>query len=237
VRSDAAVGLAGRPRVLVVDDDRNLTDVVGRYLAREGLEVEVVHDGVDGLARALAWLPDLLVLDLMLPRLDGMELFRRLRQVAPIPVVMLTARGSEEDRVSGLELGADDYVAKPFSPRELTARVRAVLRRASSPVDAPPGPVLRVGDLEVDVVARQARRDGSVLALTAKELDLLAFLVAHPRQALSRRELLQHVWGYEVGDTATVTVHVQRLREKVEHDPRAPRHICTMRGIGYRFDP
>lgn len=223
--------------MLVVDDDRNLTDVVERYLAREGFVVEVVHDGLDGLDRALEWLPDLLVLDLMLPRLDGIELFRRLRQVAPVPVVMLTARGSEEERVTGLDLGADDYVAKPFSPRELTARVRAVLRRAEGRVDATAGPVLRAGDLEIDVVAREVRRSGEPVSLTAKELDLLAFLAAHPRQAFSRRELLAQVWGYDVGDTATVTVHVQRLREKVEPDPRAPRHVCTVRGVGYRFDP
>jgi DNA-binding response OmpR family regulator len=223
--------------VLVVDDDRNLTDVVERYLAREGYEVEVVHDGLDGLDRALTWLPDLLVLDLMLPRLDGIELFRRLRQVAPIPVVMLTARGSEEERVTGLDLGADDYVAKPFSPRELTSRVRAVLRRAEGRVDSAAGPVLRAGDLEIDLVAREVRRAGALLSLTAKELDLLAFLAAHPRRAFSRRELLADVWGYDVGDTATVTVHVQRLRDKIEDDPRAPRHVQTVRGIGYRFDP
>ena len=225
------------PRVLVVEDDANLADVVTRYLEREGFVVEVVHDGLDGLERALEWLPDLLVLDLMLPRLDGIELFRRLRQVAPVPVVMLTARGSEEDRVAGLDLGADDYVAKPFSPRELTARVRAVLRRAAGPVESPGGTVLRAGALEIDVVAREVRRDGTPLSLTAKELDLLAFLAAHPRRAFTRRELLQRVWGYDVGDTATVTVHVQRLREKIERDPRTPAHLCTVRGVGYRFDP
>lgn len=223
--------------MLVVDDDRKLADVVERYLAREGFVVEVVHDGLDGLDRALTWLPDVMVLDLMLPRLDGIELFRRLRQVAPVPVVMLTARGSEEERVTGLDLGADDYVAKPFSPRELTARVRAVLRRAQGRVDAVSGPLLRVGALEVDVVAREARRAGAPLCLTAKELDLLAFLAAHPRRAFTRRELLSEVWGYDVGDTATVTVHVQRLRDKIEDDPRAPRHLRTVRGVGYRFDP
>jgi len=222
--------------VLVVEDDVHLADVVVRYLRREGFTVEAVHDGRDGLARALAWLPDLVVLDLMLPRLDGLEVFRRLRQVAPVPVVMLTARGGEDDRVAGLELGADDYVAKPFSPRELTARVRAVLRRAAAPVAAP-GPVLHAGGLEIDLVAREVRRGGDVLSLTVKELDLLAFLAAHPRQAFSRRDLLAQVWGYDVGDTATVTVHVQRLREKVEADPRQPRHVCTVRGVGYRFDP
>ncbi|HEX9681849.1 MAG TPA: response regulator transcription factor [Acidimicrobiales bacterium] len=225
------------PRVLVIEDDSHLADVVERYLEREGFAVEVVHDGVDGLRRALDSLPDLVVLDLMLPRLDGIELFRRLRQVAPIPVVMLTARGSEEDRVTGLELGADDYVAKPFSPRELTARVRAVLRRASGAMEVQGSSVLQAGELEVDMVAHEARRGGEPLALTARELDLLGYLMAHPRQAFTRRELLGAVWGYDVGDTATVTVHVQRLREKAEIDPRSPRHLATVRGVGYRFDP
>lgn len=224
-------------RVLVVEDDRNLADVVARYLAREGFAVEVVHDGETGLRRALESLPDLVVLDLMLPRLHGIELFRRMRQVAPIPVVMLTARGSEEDRVTGLELGADDYVAKPFSPRELTARVRAVLRRATAAIAVQGDSVLRAGDIELDMVAHEARRAGAPLPLTARELDLLGYLMAHPRQAFTRRELLHDVWGHDIGDTATVTVHVQRLRDKVEADPRAPRHLLTVRGVGYRFEP
>jgi DNA-binding response OmpR family regulator len=228
---------AGSSRVLVIEDDRHLADVVVRYLEREGFAVEVVHDGESGLRRALESLPDLVVLDLMLPRLHGIEVFRRLRRVAPIPVVMLTARGSEEDRVTGLELGADDYVAKPFSPRELSARVRAVLRRASAGVEVRGTSVLRAGELELDLVAHEARRDGEPLSLTARELDLLAFLMAHPRQAFSRQELLREVWGHEIGDTATVTVHVQRLRDKAEVDPRSPRHVLTVRGTGYRFEP
>ena len=223
--------------MLVIEDDVHLANVVERYLQREGFAVEVVHDGLDGLRRALDSLPDLVVLDLMLPRLDGIELFRRLRQVAPIPVVMLTARGSEEDRVTGLELGADDYVAKPFSPRELTARVRAVLRRAAGPLESQGSSLLSAGDLEVDLVAHEARRAGEPLSLTARELDLLGYLMAHPRRAFTRRELLQAVWGYDVGDTATVTVHVQRLRDKTEQDPRSPQHLVTVRGVGYRFDP
>lgn len=242
--SNPPVPVAGAPagpaRVLVLEDDVHLANVVCRYLEREGFEVEVVHDGRAGLARALDSLPDLVVLDLMLPGLHGIEVFRRLRRVAPVPVVMLTARGSEEDRVTGLELGADDYVAKPFSPRELTARVRAVLRRASGPGGSGGsggGSVLRAGDLEVDMVALEAKRAGDVLPLTAKELDLLAFLMSHPRQAFPRDALLRAVWGYDIGDTATVTVHVQRLRDKTEVDPRAPRHLVTVRGVGYRFDP
>ena len=224
-------------RILVVDDDALLADVVSRYLSREGFEVEVCTNGHDGLARALDWLPDLVVLDLMLPALPGLELFRRLRRVAPIPVVMLTARGSEEDRVAGLELGADDYIGKPFSPRELTARVKAVLRRASGGTLAvPPGSILRAGLLEVDLLAYQATRDGRPLMLTAKEFELLAYLIANPGRAFARDELLLQVWGFSVGDTATVTVHVRRIREKIETDPANPSLICTVRGIGYRFD-
>jgi DNA-binding response OmpR family regulator len=221
--------------VLVVEDDPNLSDVVARYLARSGMAVEVVANGVAGLERALTTLPDLIVLDLMLPGLDGIELFRRLRRAAPIPVVMLTARGSEEDRVAGLELGADDYVAKPFSPRELVARVKAVLRRASGGVTSSAGAVMTSGDLQVDVVAHEARLRGNPLALTVKEFELLVQLMAHPGRAFRRDELLQQVWGYSVGDTATVTVHVRRLREKLEVDPSAPRHLCTVRGVGYRW--
>jgi DNA-binding response OmpR family regulator len=224
-------------RILIIEDDAHLADVVRRYLEREGFAVEVEADGRTGLGRALEALPDLVVLDLMLPGLSGIEICRRLRQVAPIPVVMLTARGSEEDKVLGLEIGADDYVAKPFSPRELTARVRAVLRRAGGAMAPATGSVLRAGDVEVDLVAHQASRAAVPIALTAKEFDLLAHLMAHPGQAVTRRELLQAVWGYEVGDTATVTVHVRRLRERIEVDPSDPQHLVTVRGVGYRFDP
>ena len=225
-------------RILIVEDDAHLADVVRRYLEREGFEVEVVADGQAGLERAVGWLPDLVLLDLMLPRLNGIEVCRRLRQVAPVPVVMLTARGSEEDKVLGLELGADDYVAKPFSPRELTARIKAVLRRAASglPVTVAPS-VLEAGDIELDLVAHEVRRRDETLAVTAKEFDLLAHLMSHPGQAFTRQDLLQAVWGYDVGDTATVTVHVRRLREKVERDPSTPSHLTTVRGVGYRFDP
>jgi DNA-binding response OmpR family regulator len=237
---DGRAPRAARPagRILVIDDDPMLAEVVARYLVRDGFEVEVCGNGRDGLERALVVLPDLVVLDLMLPILSGVEVFRRLRRVAPIPVVMLTARGSEEDRVAGLELGADDYVAKPFSPRELTARVRAVLRRAGGTAVPPAGETtLRSGAIEVDLLAAQARRDGAVLALTAKELELLAYFMSHPGQAFPRQELLKEVWGFSVGDTATVTVHVRRLRTKIEDDPADPRLITTVRGIGYRFDP
>jgi DNA-binding response OmpR family regulator len=225
------------PRVLVVEDDPTLADVVGRYLAREGFEATFAADGVSGLAAALRSLPDLVVLDLMLPGMDGLEVFRRLRRVAPIPVVMLTARGSEDDRILGLELGADDYVAKPFSPRELTARVRAVLRRAGGGVPPSVARQVAAGEIVLDLVAHEARRGGALIALTAKEFDLLAYLMVNARTAFRREELLEAVWGWTFGDTSTVTVHVRRLREKIEQDPSDPRHLTTVRGVGYRLDP
>jgi DNA-binding response OmpR family regulator len=225
------------PRILVIDDDANLTDVLSRYLVRDGFSVSVSHDGRSGLDAALASLPDLVVLDLMLPGIDGLEVCRRLRASAPIPIVMLTARADEDDRVAGLELGADDYLAKPFSPRELVARVKAVLRRATGPITASEPAVLRAGDLELDPVAHEATKAGGPLALTVKEFDLLAYLMRNPNRAFRREELLEHVWGWTYGDTATVTVHMRRLREKVEDDASNPRHLCTVRGVGYRFEP
>jgi DNA-binding response OmpR family regulator len=225
-------------RVLVVEDDRTVAEVVTRYLEREGFAVESVGDGHEALARADAQLPDLVVLDIMLPGLDGLEVCRRLRSRAPIPVVMLTARGSEEDKVLGLELGADDYVSKPFSPRELTARVKAVLRRAGSPLgDLDRDESVEHDGLRIDFGAREARVRGELATLTAREFELLAFLVRHPRQVFRRDELLEHVWGYTYGDTSTVTVHIRRLREKIEDDPSQPRRITTVWGVGYRFDP
>ena len=174
----------------------------------------------------------------MLPSLGGLEVCRQLRASAPVPVIMLTARGEETDRIAGLELGADDYVAKPFSPRELTARVKAVLRRATAPlVTAPDTTVLRAGDLELDLVVHEARLAGELVALTVKEFELLAHLMRHPRRAFRREELLEQVWGFAYGDTSTVTVHVRRLREKIEPDPSAPRYVCTVWGVGYRFEP
>jgi DNA-binding response OmpR family regulator len=227
------------PRVLIVEDDPNVAEVVARYLEREGYRVETTGDGAMGLERALRDLPDLVVLDLMLPSVGGIEVCRRLREVAPVPVIMLTARGEEADRIAGLELGADDYVSKPFSPRELTARVRAVLRRANGALSGTvSGPkVLQAGEIEVDVVAHEVRIRGELVALTAKEFDLLAHLMRDPRRAFRREELLQDVWGFSYGDTSTVTVHIRRLREKIEADPSAPRHVATVWGVGYRFEP
>jgi two-component system response regulator ResD len=225
-------------RVLVADDDSTVAEVVERYLEREGFSVEVVGDGETALERALAEPPHLLVLDLMLPGIDGLEVCRRLRALAPVPVIMLTAKGDEADRVVGLELGADDYVAKPFSPKELTLRVKAVLRRANGPLAAVAEVhrTLTAGRIEVDVAAREARVDGCVVTVTARELELLAFLIRHSGRAFRREDLLQQVWGYSIGDTSTVTVHVRRLREKIEIDPARPRHLVTVWGVGYRFN-
>lgn len=226
-------------RVLVVDDDPTVAEIVSRYLSREGFAVESVGDGAEALARAATSLPDVVVLDLMLPGLDGLEVCRRLRDLAPIPVIMLTARGEESDRVMGLDLGADDYVTKPFSPRELTARVKSVLRRAQGPLAASTnGPsLLAAGDLEVEERAREARVKGKAVNLTQREFELLVFLMRHPREAFTRESLLEQVWGYSYGDTSTVTVHVRRLREKIEANPSIPDRIQTVWGLGYRFQP
>jgi DNA-binding response OmpR family regulator len=228
-----------RNRVLVVEDDATVADVLRRYLERDGFEVERASDGRAAVEMAVASPPDLMVLDLMLPGLDGLEVFRTVRAKAPVPVIMLTARGDESDRVAGLELGADDYVAKPFSPRELIARVKSVLRRAQgapSGVEALPAR-LSAGSIEVDVSAREVEVGGQPAALTVREFDLLVFLMAHPRRVFRREELLDRVWGYTFGDLSTVTVHVRRLREKVERDPSMPQHIKTVWGVGYRFEP
>ncbi|GAA2617020.1 response regulator transcription factor [Actinomadura fulvescens] len=224
-------------RILVVDDDPTVAEVVARYLVRDGHQVECVADGLAALRRAQGDPPDLVVLDLMLPGMDGLEVCRRLRETSPVPVVMLTALGEETDRLVGLELGADDYVTKPFSPRELALRVKSVLRRARGALAPLKTGVLRDGDLVVDVSAHEAHRGGEELSLTAREFDLLAFLLRHPRQAFGRDQLLQEVWGWSFGDASTVTVHVRRLREKIEDDPTVPRRIVTVWGVGYRYEP
>jgi DNA-binding response OmpR family regulator len=227
----------GEGHVLLVDDDATVSDVVRRYLEREGLSVRVVADGRAALVHALADPPDIVVLDLMLPGLSGLEVCRRLRTAGSVPIVMLTALGEESDRVLGLELGADDYVTKPFSPRELTLRVLSVLRRAREPVVRPGRPqLLTDGDLAVDVAARVATYGGQELALTVREFDLLAFLLAHPRQAFTRGDLLEQVWGWTFGDQSTVTVHVRRLREKLASGGTGDR-VATVWGVGYRYDP
>ncbi|MEO3777589.1 response regulator transcription factor [Micromonospora sp. B11E3] len=222
--------------VLVVDDDRTVSDVVRRYLEQDGCRVRLSFDGADALAAVAAERPDLVVLDLMMPGLDGIEVCRRLRARMPdLPVVMLTALGDEADRVAGLEVGADDYVTKPFSPRELVLRIRSVLRRAA-PRDAGGPVVLRDGDLTADTERRVARLGDDHLALTLREFDLLAFLLRNPGRAWSRAELLDRVWGWRFGDQSTVTVHVRRLREKIEQRPAEPRRIVTVWGVGYRYE-
>ncbi|GAU66258.1 two-component response regulator [Streptomyces sp. NBRC 110611] len=225
----------------MVEDDPTVAEVVTGYLSRAGYTTEHAADGFAALDRAAAFRPHLVVLDLMLPGIDGLEVCRRLRRTddgPAVPVVMLTARGEEADRVLGLELGADDYVVKPFSPRELVLRIGSVLRRAeSAPPAAAPSPVLRTGGLTADPGARRADRGGRELSLTAREFDLLVFLMRNPGRVFSREELLQRVWGWEFGDLSTVTVHVRRLREKIEADPAAPRLVTTVWGAGYRFDP
>jgi DNA-binding response OmpR family regulator len=220
-------------RVLVVDDDRTVREVVVSYLRAHEHEVVEVGDGEAALAAMRDAPADLVVLDLMLPGIDGIEVCRRLRRIGDTPVVMLTALGEETDRVMGLEVGADDYVTKPFSPRELALRVDSVLRRTGAPA-APQR--LVDGDLVVDEAAHTAYRDGDELTLTGREFDLLRFLLAHPGTAFSRDDLLREVWGWSIGDQSTVTVHVRRLREKVEDDPTRPRRLVTVWGVGYRWE-
>ncbi len=225
--------------ILVVDDEASVTEVVSLYLEREGFSTTAVHDGPAALEAAERERPALVVLDLMLPGLNGLETMRRLRAVGPVPIILLTARSQEADRILGLELGADDYVVKPFSPQELVARVRAVLRRAGPPAEEPADerpvshPGLHIDPLSRSVVVAERQRE-----LTAKEFDLLLFMARHPRQVFTRAQLLEHVWGFnEYVDPSTVTVHIRRLREKIEADPAQPQMLQTVWGVGYKFEP
>ncbi|MDQ3402972.1 MAG: response regulator transcription factor [Actinomycetota bacterium] len=221
--------------VLVVDDDSTVADVVRRYLERAGHRVALATTGEDALHWAAEHSPDLVVLDLMLPGIDGLEVCRRLRERSSVPVVMLTALGEEENRIVGLQLGADDYVTKPFSPRELALRVDSVLRRSRASAQPMPHQVVD-GNLRLDAGARKASLDGRSLALTTREFDLLEFLLGNPGAAFTREQLLDRVWGWEFGDQSTVTVHVRRLREKIELIPAKPTRIVTVWGVGYRYD-
>ncbi|MGN6609370.1 MAG: response regulator transcription factor [Jatrophihabitans sp.] len=222
--------------VLVVEDDTTISRVVATYLERNGHTAEVIADGRVAY-ELLSWRPpDLVILDVMLPGMDGLEVCRRVRaDDRRLPIVMLTARGEPEERILGLECGADDYVAKPFSPRELVLRVESVLRRAASRI-APGGPPVTAGAVTVDLAGRRAFRHGVELVLTVREFELLAFLITHPRVAFRRSELMRAVWGWTYGDQSTVTVHVRRLREKVEDDPTNPTLIQTVWGVGYLLE-
>jgi DNA-binding response OmpR family regulator len=222
--------------VLVVDDEPIVRDVVVRYLRRDGFDTLEAGDGDTARKLIENGAPQLVVLDVMLPGTDGLTLCRWIRSRGDLPVIMLTARGEEADRIVGLELGADDYVTKPFSPRELAVRVRTVLRRTGNASLS--AERLELGALTIDARTREVTLGEEILRLTAKEFDLLFFLASHPRQVFSRDQLMDRVWGYStILDTGTVTVHMQRLRSKIEPDPKSPRHLETVWGVGYRFVP
>jgi DNA-binding response OmpR family regulator len=224
-------------RILVVEDEREIARLVEIHLRDQGWEVTVCHDGPSGLAAASSGQFDLVVLDLMLPGVDGLEVCRRIRAAADyLPILMLTARSSELDRVLGLEIGADDYLTKPFSVRELVARVKAILRREEALADRVPESRLEIGELTVDLDRRLVTKGEQEIELTAKEFDLLAFFAAHPGRVYSRAELLDHVWGYGHGGYEhTVNSHINRLRAKIEDDPRSPKLVLTVWGVGYKF--
>ena len=225
-------------KILLVDDEPMVADVVERYLQREGFSVLLAADGEAAVAAARDSAPDLILLDLMLPKIDGLTAFRQIRAHSSVPVIILTAKGEETDRIVGLETGADDYITKPFSPREVVARVKAVLRRASSTAAPGAGHCLRFDHLLVNPRTRDVRVASRNIELTAKEFDLLWFLASHLGEVFTRAQLLDQVWDYQyVGDASTVTVHISRLRVKIEADPNHPRHIKTVWGIGYKFEP
>ncbi len=226
------------PTILVVDDEPSISEVVSIYLRRAGYQVTVARDGQEALDALEKGPPDLVILDLMLPEVDGLEITRRLRAEGDTPIIMLTARREEADRIAGLEMGADDYVVKPFSPQELVSRVKAVLRRTRGPGPTGAERPLVFDDLCIDPKTRLVEVAGDEKSLTAKEFDLLWVLARHPRQVFNRDQLLDLVWGLtEYVDPSTVTVHVRRLREKIETDPSHPHHIQTVWGVGYKFEP
>ena len=225
--------MSGPKRILIVEDEDTIREVVRRYLEREGFQVREAADGYAALDILAQEEPDLIVMDLMLPGIDGLTLTRQLRQRSQVPVIMLTARGDTSDRIRGLDLGADDYLPKPFSPRELVSRIQAVLRRG-----APAEPArLRFGEVEMDVGSRTVSRGSRNITLTAREFDLLWFLASHSGQVFTRERLIDNVWGADfAGDPSTVTVHIRHLREKIEPDPAEPRYLITVWGVGYRLE-
>ena len=223
--------------ILVVDDEQTIREVVGRYLAREGFTVIEAADGFEALDAIRTAPPDLIVLDLMLPGIDGLSLTQHIRQDRHIPIIMLTAKGEANDRIRGLDMGADDYMAKPFSPQEVVSRVRAVLRRTGADSQPGGGGSLVFRELHIDPASRSVAVKGTPITLTAKEFDLLYFFATNPRQVFSRAQLLDKVWGDELyTDPSTVTVHIRRLREKIESDPSNPQFLLTVWGVGYKFE-
>jgi DNA-binding response OmpR family regulator len=225
--------------ILIVEDEPSIAEVVGLYMKRAGYQTLHAADGKSAMTLLERHMPDLVILDLMLPEVDGLEITRWLRERSDVPIIMVTSRREEADRIAGLELGADDYVVKPFSPQELVSRVRAVLRRADKSSARGEGErPLAFEDLTVDPITRIVTRGGQEIQLTAKEFDMLYHLAQHPRQVFTRDQLLDRIWGgSEYIDPGTVTVHVRRLREKIETDPSKPAHLITMWGVGYKFDP
>ncbi len=226
-------------RILVVEDDPGIRAIVREYLEIEEYDVLEATDGLQGLRLAAARPPDLVILDVGLPGIDGFEVCRRLRAASAVPILMLTARSAEADKLSGFGVGTDDYLTKPFAPRELVGRVRAIMRRVAA--TSVPAMILddalRVGELAIHPALREVTRGGEPVALTAREFDLLYYLAAHPRQIFTRQQLLHEVWNYDYGDLDTVTVHMSRLREKVEPRPGKPRHLRTVWRVGYKFEP
>jgi len=233
---------AGKPtrRILIVDDEPTVREVLGQYLQLEGYMVLQAADGLEALRLAEASPPDLVILDLMLPGIDGLDVCSRLRAKSAVPILMVTARTEDADKFAGFEAGTDDYITKPFRAREVVLRVQAIMRRIEA-VSAPAmvfDSDLRFGNLVIRPRLHQAERDGVPLDLTIKEFELLLYLATHPGQVCTRQDLLRHVWSYEYFDGgSTITVHMRRLREKVEPDPARPRHLRTVWGVGYRFEP
>jgi len=224
--------------IVIVEDEPNIREVVSLYLKRAGYTVTGFADGLAGLEALNRQLPDLVILDVMLPGMDGFALTRSLRDRSDVPIILLTARREARDRIAGSELGADDYVGKPFSPQELVSRVRAVLRRARPTPDGSAEGALTYSDLSIDPQTRLVTLRGREIVLTAREFDMLYHLLCHPRQVFTRDQLLEGIWGIsEYIDPGTVTVHIRRLREKIEKDPSTPTHLVTVWGVGYKFEP
>jgi len=223
---------------VIVEDEPSISEVVSLYLNRAGFEVITFSDGLSAFDHFAKKLPDLVILDVMLPGMDGFSLIRNIRDRSDVPVILLTSRREESDRIAGLELGADDYVVKPFSPQELVSRVRAVLRRTQSKTETLIQGIVQTGNLDINPQTREVLANGSEIVLTAKEFDLLYHLATHPRHVFSRDQLLESIWGLrDFIDPSTVTVHIRRLREKIEKDPTSPVHLVTVWGVGYKFEP